>query len=107
MTAHADLAGLIAIAGSPFGAARAVEEGRKAGKVHLVTFDQVDETMDYVRKGVIDATIGQDPDAQGHDTVVRLFNYIVAGQLPPYGRLLTKAEVITKATAAPVSAARQ
>ncbi len=99
MTAHRDLAGLIAIAGSPFGAARAVEEANMAGKVHLVTFDQVDETMDYVRKGVIAATIGQNPDAQGYDTVMRLFNYLAAGQLPPYGRLLTRADVITKDTA--------
>jgi ABC-type sugar transport system substrate-binding protein len=100
MTAHADLGGIIAIAGSPFGAARAVEEAGKAGKVHLVTFDAVDETMDYVDKGVIDATIGQDPDAQGHDPAVRLYNYLVAGQVPPYGRLLTRADVITKANAA-------
>src|SRR5919202_4577479 len=100
MQAHADLAGMIAIAVPPFGAARAVEEAGKAGKVHLVTFDAVDETMDYVEKGVIDATIGQDPDAQGHDPAVRLYNYLVAGQLPPYGRLLTRAEVITKTNAA-------
>lgn len=100
MTAHADLAGIVAIAGSPFGAARAVEEAGKAGKVHLVTFDAVDETMDFVERGVIDATIGQDPDAQGHDPAVRLYNYLVAGDAPPYGRLLTRAEVITKANAA-------
>jgi ABC-type sugar transport system, periplasmic component len=99
MTAHADLNGLIAIAGSPFGAARAVEEAGKAGKVHLVTFDMVDETMEYVDKGVVEATIGQDPDAQGHDPVVRLYNYLVAGQMPPYGRLVTRADVITKENA--------
>jgi ribose transport system substrate-binding protein len=100
MTAHADLGGLVAIAGSPFGAARAVEEAGQAGRVHLVTFDAVDETMDYVEKGVIDATIGQNPDAQGHDPAVRLYNYLVAGTLPPAGRLLTRADVITKANAA-------
>jgi len=107
MTAHPDLSGMIAIAGSPFGAARAVEEAGKAGKVHLITFDAVDETMDYVDKGVIDATIGQDPDAQGHDPVVRLYNYLVAGQLPPYGRLLTRADVITKANASQFRAPHQ
>ncbi|HKW49694.1 MAG TPA: substrate-binding domain-containing protein [Gemmatimonadaceae bacterium] len=107
MTAHADLGGIIAIAGSPFGAARAVEEAGKAGKVHLVTFDAVDETMDFVDKGVIDATIGQDPDAQGHDPVVRLYNYLVAGQVPAYGRLLTRADVITKTNAAQFRLPRQ
>jgi ABC-type sugar transport system substrate-binding protein len=73
-----------------------VEEAGKTGKLHLVTFDAVDETMEYVKKGVIDATIGQDPDAQGHDPVIRLYNYLVAKQLPQYGRLYTRAEVITK-----------
>lgn len=106
MTAHSDLGGIIAIAGSPFGAARAVEEAGKAGRVHLVTFDAVDETMDYVEKGVIDATIGQGPDAQGHDPVIRLYNYLVAGTVPPHGRLVTRADVITKANAAQFRAPR-
>jgi len=100
MTAHADLSGIVVIAGSPFGAARAVEEAKKAGKVHLVTFDAVDETLDYVDKGVVDGTIGQDPDAQGHDPVIRLYNYLAAGQLPPYAKLLTRAEMITKENSA-------
>jgi ribose transport system substrate-binding protein len=106
MTAHADLGGIIAIAGSPFGAARAVDEAKKAGKVHLVTFDAVDETLDYVDKGVIDATIGQDPDAQGHDPVIRLYNYLVAGQAPAYGKLLTRAEIITKENSSKFRAAK-
>jgi ABC-type sugar transport system substrate-binding protein len=106
MTANAELAGIIAIAGSPFGAARAVEEAGKAGQLRLITFDAVDETMDYVEKGVIDATIGQNPDAQGHDPAVRLYNYLVADQLPPHGRLITRAEVITKANAAQFRAPR-
>jgi ribose transport system substrate-binding protein len=107
MTAHPDLAGLIAIAGSPFGAARAVEEAGKAGKVHVITFDAVDETLDYVEKGVTDVSIGQDPDAQGHDPVIRLYNYLVAGEVPPYGRLLTRAESITKDNVSRFRAPRQ
>jgi ribose transport system substrate-binding protein len=106
MTAHADLGGLVAIAGSPFGAARAVEEVGNAGRVRLVTFDAVDETMDYVEKGVIDATIGQNPDAQGHDPAVRLYNYLVAGELPKRGKLVTRADVITRENAAKFRAPR-
>lgn len=107
MTAHPDLSGIIATAGSPFGAARAVEEAGKKGKIHVVTFDAVDETLDFVEKGVTDASIGQDPDAQGHDPVIRLYNYLVAGQIPPYGRLLTKAEVMTKENVSRFRAPRQ
>ena len=81
-------------------ASKGAEEVKKAGKVHLITFDAVDETLDYVDKGVIDASIGQNPDAQGHDPVIRLYNYLVAQQVPPYGKLLTKAEMITKENSA-------
>ncbi len=68
----------------------------KTGVIHMVSFDFVDETMQYVKAGVIDATIGQDPFAQGHDPAIRLFNYLVAKQMPPFGRLVTKADVVTK-----------
>jgi hypothetical protein len=37
---------------------------------------------------------------------VRLYNYLVAGQVPPDGRLLTRADVITKANAAQFRAPR-
>lgn len=96
MTANADLAGIYVTAGGPFGAAKAVEEAGKSGKIKIVSYDFVDETMDFVKKGVISGTIGQDPFAQGHDPAVRLFNYLVGGIVPPAGRLLTKADFVTK-----------
>ena len=66
------------------------------GKVKVVSFDFVEETMQYVKKGVISATIGQDPFAQGHDPAIRLYNYLVAGVVPPGGRLLTRSDFVTK-----------
>jgi hypothetical protein len=35
-----------------------------------------------------------------------LYNYLVSGQVPPYGRLYTRSEVITKANAAQFRAPR-
>jgi methyl-accepting chemotaxis protein/ribose transport system substrate-binding protein len=61
-----------------------------------VSFDFVDETMEYVQEGVIYATIGQNPFAQGHDPAIRLFNYLVTGKVPPCARLVTEAAVVTK-----------
>jgi hypothetical protein len=52
--------------------------------------------MLLVKDGVIYGTIGQDPFAQGHDPAIRLYNYLVGGVVPPYGRLLTRADVVTK-----------
>jgi ABC-type sugar transport system substrate-binding protein len=96
MTANPDLAGIYVTAGGPFGAAAAVEDAGKAGQVKVISFDFVDETMEFVKKGVISATIGQGPFAQGHDPAVRLFNYLVTGEAPECGRLLTEAALVTQ-----------
>jgi ribose transport system substrate-binding protein len=63
MSSNPDLAGIYVTAGGPFGAAKAVKDAGKTGKVQVVSFDFVDETMAYVQKGVIYGTIGQDPFA--------------------------------------------
>ena len=96
MTANPDLKGIYVTAGGPFGAAAAVEDAGQAGEVAVVSFDFVDETMEYVEKGVIYATIGQNPYAQGHDPAVRLFNYIVGGVVPECARMVTEASVVTQ-----------
>ncbi len=96
MSANPDLAGIYVTAGGPFGAAKAVKDAGKAGQIKVVSFDFVDETMQYVQEGVIYGTIGQDPFAQGHDPAIRLFNYLVGGVVPECGRMLTRADVVTK-----------
>ncbi|MFO7632145.1 MAG: substrate-binding domain-containing protein [Caldilinea sp.] len=96
MTANPDLAGIYVTAGGPFGAAAAVESAGKTGEVKVISFDFVDETMEYVKKGVISGTIGQGPFAQGHDPAIRLFNYLVTGEAPECGRLLTEAALVTQ-----------
>ncbi len=96
MTANPDLSGIYVTAGGPFGAAAAVEDAGKTGEVAVISFDFVDETMEYVEKGVIYATIGQNPFAQGHDPAVRLFNYIVGGVVPECARMVTDASVVTQ-----------
>lgn len=96
MTANPDLAGIYITAGGPFGAAKAVEEAGQGGKIKMVSFDFVDETMQYVKKGVITGTIGQDPFAQGHDPAIRLYNYVVGGVQPACTKFLTRSDLVTK-----------
>ena len=45
----------------------------------IVCYDFVDETMQFVKTGVITGSLGQDPFAQGHDPAIRLYNYLVEG----------------------------
>jgi methyl-accepting chemotaxis protein len=90
------LSGIYVTEGStPYSVAKAVFDGGKSGKVKIVSHDLTDETMRYVREGVITATLGQDPFAQGHDPVIHLFNYLVADWKPPTPRLLTQMDVVT------------
>jgi methyl-accepting chemotaxis protein len=86
----------IAEGGSPSGAARAVEKAGVAGRIKVVCHDLVDETMQYLARGVISATLNQDPFAQGHDTVIHMFNHIATGWRPATPRLLTTMDVITQ-----------
>jgi methyl-accepting chemotaxis protein len=90
------LAGIyVAEGGCPSGAARALVEFGASGRVRFITHDLVDETMKYLSDGVITATIGQDPFAQGHEPVIHLFNHLAANWLPETPRLLTAMDVIT------------
>jgi len=60
LSAHPDLAGIFgADASNPIGAARAVQNAGKAGKVAIVGMDDLPEAVDFVCKGVIDALKAQ------------------------------------------------
>jgi methyl-accepting chemotaxis protein len=77
------------------GAARAVTEAGKPGRVKIICHDLVDETMPYVVSGAITATVGQDPYAQGHDPAIHLFNHLVTGWRPTNPTLLTEMDLVT------------
>jgi methyl-accepting chemotaxis protein len=86
----------VADGGSPPGVARAVEKAGAAGRIKIVCHDLVDETMQYISRGIITATLNQDPFAQGHDPVIHIFNHLVTGWRPATPRMLTTMDVITR-----------
>jgi methyl-accepting chemotaxis protein len=93
---YPQLAGIYITEGAtPAGAARAVVETNNQGKIKVVCHDMTDDTMMYLKRGVITATLGQDPFAQGHDPVIHLYNYLTAGWKPSMPRMLTNMDVVT------------
>lgn len=92
MIANPDLKGIYVTAGGPFGAGRAVEEMGKSGEVMIVAFGVFSPIDYYIRKNIIQLGIGQDPIRQTHDAAVLLFNYIVAGQMPPAEIIYTRSD---------------
>ncbi len=81
--------------GPATGAALTLVNAGLAGRVTLICHDLTDEVMPYVSKGVISATVGQDPYAQGHDVAIHLFNHLAAGWQPQDPRLLTAMDLVT------------
>jgi ribose transport system substrate-binding protein len=67
MTAHPDLAGIYACnEGATVGAGMGVEQAGKAGQVRLVGWDWTDNTLGLVNRGVLDASMVQEPYQMGY-----------------------------------------
>ncbi len=81
---------------TPSSAARAVVDAGRTGKTTVVSHDLTDETMEYVVQGIIAATVSQDPYAQGHDSIIRLYNHLTTGWTPSIPRFLTTLQEVRK-----------
>ncbi|OFY68048.1 MAG: hypothetical protein A2Y71_01960 [Bacteroidetes bacterium RBG_13_42_15] len=88
MSSYPDLSGIYITASGQFGAANAVKDNGKKGSVKVVCHDFLPETIGLVKEGVIQGLIDQSTKLQGRDVVIRLYNYIVGGVVPPCGKLL-------------------
>jgi ribose transport system substrate-binding protein len=97
LTAHPDLAAVYNTAGGPTGAIEALIQAGKDDDVKVVCF-YVPELAEYIRKGQCAAAIAQDAYAEGRDTCVRLFNYLMDGVVPPAKFLYTEMFVVTPDT---------
>ncbi len=95
LTANPDLKVVYVTAGGPFGAAKAIQDLGLTGKVGVVCYDHIPENVKYVRSGEIVAAIAQDPFGQGFDSIVTLYNYIVAKQKPKADFLPVNLDVLT------------
>lgn len=95
ITANPDLKGIVVTAGGPHGAAKAIEELGLSDDIQLVCFDTTDEIVSYLKKGVIKATIGQDPFGQGCDPIVLAYNQVVTGEAEVTGKAFTKMDAFT------------
>lgn len=90
-----DISGIYAtVAEGSVGAAKAIDEMGLSGRVKIICFDLTSNIMNYVKKGTITGTIGQDPFNQGHDPIIYLYNYIVSGEKPPMKKMFMRMNVV-------------
>lgn len=63
-----------------YGGCKAIQESGRHPKV--ITFDEVPTTLEMLKKGVISATISQQPFRQGSKSLDILFEYLTSGDAP-------------------------
>jgi len=77
MLAHPDVAGILSLECCSTPAAGTwVDRNNKMGKVKVVGFDLLDQTVELVKKGAVEATIDQAPEKQGFAAVDLLVKYL-------------------------------
>jgi LacI family transcriptional regulator len=75
-------------AGGVAGTIRALEDLDLAGRIRVICNDLTETERDYLNRGIISATIGQQPYEQGYKPVQYLFEYLLDGTAPPAETIL-------------------
>ena len=74
---HSDLAGIACVeAAGGVGAATAVNEAGKVGKVTIISMDRDDQTLDFVEQGVILASTAQKTALMSYLGTLMLYQYV-------------------------------
>lgn len=93
---HPDMDALFFTAAGVHGGCRAVEESGCRPKV--ITFDEVPTTLEMLKKGVISATISQQPHRQGARSLDILFEYLTSGTVPEQERYFVEHSIRIRET---------
>jgi ribose transport system substrate-binding protein len=65
------------------GIAQVIEKYKKQREVYVIGFDKLPETLDYIRKGTIKATVVQEPYEMGFRAVKMMIDLIEGKTVPP------------------------
>ncbi len=80
LNSHPELDAIYVTSGLQATVAKAIEDSGKKNRVITVGFDDNQEIFAYISKGIIYATITQDPFGQGHDPIIWLYNHLVTNE---------------------------
>ena len=75
------------------GIAQVVEKYNKQKQITIIGFDTLPETLDYIKKGTIKATVVQEPYKMGYGAVEMMLNLLKGKTVPPI--VHTKTSILT------------
>lgn len=91
-----DISGVYVVASGTGGTAKGIIDLQREEDIMLVCNDFVAKTGELLKKGIIDATILQDPKTQGQLPVKLLFEWLFDGNPPLEEYYYTHTEILTK-----------
>ncbi len=94
LKSHPEIDILYSTTGMQLKVAQAIIDSGKKGKVKAIVFDHNDDIFKYISNGVIEAAIDHDPFAQGHDSIIYMYNHLVDNMVLPSDRIKCKASVV-------------
>lgn len=77
-----DLTCIYVAGGGQIGAADALADSGRANEIMMFCHDLLPKTIEHLKSGVVDYTIGQQPFLQGYLPVAILYEYLALGQKP-------------------------
>jgi LacI family transcriptional regulator len=90
---HPEMDAIFIVAGGVYGVCRAVLRHGCQEKMTIVSFDDIPTTVEMVERGIIKATICQQPVAQGYQAVKKAFDYYISGSEPETERFILGNEI--------------
>lgn len=93
---HDDLSGIFVAGGGQIGAGDALNDSGKGNEIKMICFDLLPQTVNHVKNGVVDFTIGQDPFIQGYMPVKLMYEYLAYGTRPKREYLYTNIDIRVK-----------
>jgi len=80
---HPDLRGIFVSNANTHPAAAYVKSRAASGRIHIIGYDLIDENVRYLREGVIDFLISQQPERQGYEGIYALYRHVILKEPVP------------------------
>jgi len=91
---HPDLKGIFVSNANTHPAAAYVKSRSAAGKVHIIGYDLIEENVRYLREGVIDFLISQQPERQGYEGIYTLYRHVILKEPVPK-KVMMQIDIVT------------
>lgn len=90
---YEDIKGIYITAAGAGYLAKAIKDNNMVGEVKVISFDYDDTTINMIKEGLIDFTLGQEPQRQGYLSLKILFNYIISNMKPKNKTIYTNTNI--------------